>query len=300
MLTGIHFLLSYRCTLECDHCFVYGSPNAKGTFTLNNLKKAFDEIIKIGTIEWIYYEGGEPFLFYPLMIEGIKLASELGFKVGVVTNAYFANSEEDAILWLKPLYELGISDLNISDDSFHSDEGNDNPAQIALTAAGKLHIPVSSICIEKPVVKEGKGKDYDKGAPVIGGGAMFKGRAVEKLIEGLPRRSWKEFVECPYEDLKEPDRVHIDPYGNVHLCQGLSMGNIWETSLSDLIKNYSAKSHPICGPLINGGPAGLAEEYKIDHESEYVDECHFCYLLRLALIDKFPQYLAPRQIYGLE
>jgi len=300
MLTGIHFLLSYRCTLECDHCFVYGSPNAKGTFTLNNLKKAFDEIIKIGTIEWIYYEGGEPFLFYPLMIEGIKLASELGFKVGVVTNAYFANSEEDAILWLKPLYELGISDLNISDDSFHSDEGNDNPAQIALTAVEKLHIPVSSICIEKPVVKEGKGKDYDKGAPVIGGGAMFKGRAVEKLIEGLPRRSWKEFVECPYEDLKEPDRVHIDPYGNVHLCQGLSMGNIWETSLSDLIKNYSAKSHPICGPLINGGPAGLAEEYKIDHESEYVDECHFCYLLRLALIDKFPQYLAPRQIYGLE
>jgi MoaA/NifB/PqqE/SkfB family radical SAM enzyme len=298
MFTGIHFLLSYKCTLECDHCFVYGSPDAKGTFTLNNLKKTFNEIIKIGTIEWIYYEGGEPFLFYPLMIEGIKLASELGFKVGVVTNAYFANSEEDAILWLKPLRELGISDLSISNDSFHFEEEKNNPAQLAFAAAKKLNIPVSLICIERPVIKESK--DHEKGAPVIGGGAMFKGRAVEKLIEGLPRRSWKELVECPYEDLKEPDRVHIDPYGNVHLCQGLSMGNMWEIPLSALIKNYNPDLHPICRPLINGGPAGLAEEYKIAHKNEFVDECHFCYLLRLALIDKFPQYLAPRQVYGLE
>ena len=33
MLTGIHFLLTYSCTSECDHCFLYCSPNAKGTFT---------------------------------------------------------------------------------------------------------------------------------------------------------------------------------------------------------------------------------------------------------------------------
>ena len=33
-LNGIHFLLSYRCTDECDHCFVWGSPAARGTFTL--------------------------------------------------------------------------------------------------------------------------------------------------------------------------------------------------------------------------------------------------------------------------
>ena len=298
MLTGIHLLLTYRCTLECDHCFVFGSPNAKGTFTLNNLKEAFAEIIKIGTIEWIYFEGGEPFLFYPLMREGIKIANSLGFKVGAVTNGYFATSVEDAILWLKPLSDLGISDLNISDDSFHNDESKDSPAKKALSAAKKLHIPVGSICIEKPSIKSGK--DHDKGAPVIGGGAMFKGRAVDKLIEGLPRRSWKELNECPYEDLINPERVHIDPYGNVHLCQGLSMGNMWEIPLSKLVKDYNPGSHPICNPLINGGPARLAEEYHVKHDNEFVDECHFCYLLRSALLDKFPQYLAPRQVYGLE
>ena len=33
MITGIHILLSYACTNQCDHCFVFSSPQAKGTFT---------------------------------------------------------------------------------------------------------------------------------------------------------------------------------------------------------------------------------------------------------------------------
>ena len=298
MLKGIHFILSYKCTLECDHCFIYSSPSANGTFTINDIKKVLNEAIKIDTVEWIYFEGGEPFLFYPLMLEGIGIAAELGFNVGVVTNAYFATSEEDAVLWLRPLYNLGVSDLSISDDLFHNEEIKDSPAKRAYSAAKELGLPVSSICIEKPVVEKNKGQD--KGSPVIGGGAMFRGRAVEKLTEGLPKRPWSEFIECPYEDLREPERVHIDPYGNVHLCQGLCMGNILKTPLSQLIRNYNAEKHPVCGPIIEGGPALLAKQYNVEREDEYIDECHFCYSIRLALINKFPQYLAPKQVYGLE
>jgi len=300
MLTGIHFLLTYTCNFECDHCFLYCGPDAKGTFTLNKLRKVFSEMMKIGTIEWVYLEGGEPFLFYPLMLEGIRIARDRGLKTGIVTNAYWATSVEDAGLWLKPLYELEVSDLSLSDDLFHHAEEEDNPAKLALTAAKRLGIPVDTICIEEPTVETGIDKGQDKGAPVIGGGAMFRGRAVEKLTEGLPKRQWEEFTQCPHEDLEDPKRVHIDSYGNVHLCQGLSMGNMGETPLSLLVKNYNALSHPICGPLVRGGPALLAKEYDIKHEDKYVDECHFCYLVRLALIDRFPQHLTPRQVYGLE
>ena len=67
-----------------------------------------------------------------------------------------------------------------------------------------------------------------------------------------------------------------------------------------LIKNYNADSHPICGPLIRGGPKQLVKEFEIRHEKEYVDECHLCYLARLSLIEKFPKYLAPKQVYGLD
>ena len=297
MLTGIHFLLSYMCNFECDHCFLYSGPSAQGTFTIQQIQSALEEAGKIGTVEWIYFEGGEPCLFYPLMIEGVRRARQMRFQVGVVTNAYFATSEEDARLWLQPLADLGIADLSISDDAFHYGDVEDNPPKRAVACARELGMPVDSICIEKPTVL--KEPEQGRGAPVVGGDAMFRGRAVEKLIEGLPRRPWQEFDECPYEDLGDPGRVHLDCYGNVHLCQGISMGNMWEVPLSELVQNYTAGKHPVCGPLVEGGPARLAEVYDVNHQDSYVDACHFCYDLRLSLLDRFPQYLAPKQVYGL-
>jgi hypothetical protein len=284
--------------MECEHCFVYSSPNAKGTFTLNQIKKVLDELDKIGTIEWVYFEGGEPFMFYPLMVEGIKLAKNRGYKIGVVTNAYWVTSEEDAFLWLKPLQELGISDLSISDDEFHYERVKDNPAKIALAVAKKLGMQVDSICIDKPEAHIETTRS--KGEPVLNGGALLKGRAVEKLVKGLPKRGFDEFKECPEEDLRNPSRVHLDPHGYVHLCQGLVMGNMWETPLSELVEGYNGESHPICGPLLSGGPMNLAKKYDVKHDEEYASACHLCYEVRQALLDRFPEYLAPRQIYGLD
>jgi MoaA/NifB/PqqE/SkfB family radical SAM enzyme len=275
---------------------LYCSPNSQGTFTLGQIKEVLKEAEKIGSVEWIYFEGGEPFLYYPIMVEGIKHAKKNGFKVGIVTNSYWATSIEDAEIWLKPFSELSIDDLSISDDSFHYEDFERSLSKIAKKASDNLKLPSMTICIEEPKVKQ----EQEKGEPVIGGGAMFKGRAVEKLIRDLPRKSWEVLTKCPYEDLKGLGRIHVDVFGNAHICQGLSIGNYWKTPLSDLIKKYNPKSHPICNFLLRGGPAELINEYKIKHEAKYVDECHLCYFCRLALIEKFPQFLAPRQVYGLE
>lgn len=297
MLTGIHFLLTYKCTSECDHCFVFGSPFVEGTFTVHQVQEVLDQARKIGTIKSIYFEGGEAFLFYPLLVESVRLAHDAGFKVGIVTNAYFATTEEDATLWLKPLAELGIADLSVSDDAFHFDE-QDNPAKRAICAAQKLGIPVGSICIEQPTIATKTKRK--KGEPVVGGGVMFRGRAVEKLTKDLPRVDWREFGECPHEELENPGRVHIDAYGNVHLCQGLTMGNAWQTSLSTLVQNYAARQHPIVALLFEGGPAELARAFNVSHDDGYVDACHLCYSVRKALLDRFPEYLAPKQVYGVQ
>jgi hypothetical protein len=298
MLTGLHFLLTYMCNSECEHCFLYCSPRSKGTFTLSQIRELLDEATKISTVNSIYFEGGEPFLFYPIMLEGVKMARERGFQVGIVTNSYFATSVEDIKLWLEPISELGIADFRTSNDPYHFENEEDNPAILTRKTARKLGLPAAEIHIDKPSVDTKKGQG--KGEPVIGGGTMFRGRAVEKLTAGLPQKSCEKFTECPYEDLESPSRVHLDSYGNVHLCQGLSMGNAWETPLSEMVKAYDAGSHPICGPLIKGGPALLAKEYKIKHDDKYVDACHFCYLLRRELMEKFPQYLTPPQVYGIE
>lgn len=300
MLTGIHFILTYTCNFECDHCFLYCSPWARGTFTINQLTKVLDEAEKIGTVDWIFFEGGEPLMFFPLLLEGVRKATRKGFKVGIVTNAYGATSKEDALLWLKPLAEAGLSSLSISNDEFHYGEEPDNPASIAAHVAEDLGIETSTICIDPPKISESSAQDGGKGDPIVEGGAKFRGRAVEKLSEKLPLRPLQELSECPYEDLMSPSRVHVDSYGNVHICQGISIGNMWLTPLSELITSYRPESHPICGPLIRGGPAQLLKESGVTPEAGYIDECHCCYVVRKTAINKYPQYLTPNQVYGLD
>ena len=135
MLTGIHLLLTYKCTLECEHCFVYSSPNAEGTMTLSQIRNVLDESRKIDSVEWIYFEGGEPFLFYPSMLEAIKLARCLGFKVGIVTNAYGAISEEDAEAIV---FATGMEDLK----SLANADAEDLYKKIkAALAEGDVRVP---------------------------------------------------------------------------------------------------------------------------------------------------------------
>ena len=298
MVSAVHFLFTYTCLFECDHCFLYCSPSSEGTFTHKQMEEVFSDLKNIETLSNIYFEGGEPFLYYAQMLEGLKMAKELGVNSGIVTNGYWASSVVDAELWLRPLLNLGISDISISNDLFHYGENQENLARNALEAVKNLNLPGDSICIEKPTAKDNKGQK--KGEPVVGGGVMFRGRATETLTEGLPTKHWTKFNECPYENLENPQRVHLDSYGHVHICQGLSMGNIWKTPLSKLANTYEGKSHPICGPLIKGGPAQLAKDYGLFIDEEFIDHCHACFIARKLLISKFPDYLAPRQVYGLD
>ena len=299
MLTGIHFLLTYACNFECDHCFLYCSPRSRGTFTICQVTAVLNEAQKLGTVEWIFFEGGEPFLFYPLLVESIKRASALHFRVGVVTNAYGATSQADADLWLNPLVDAGLTSISISNDTFHYGEEAENPAATAYTVAAELGVDAASICIEPPKISGQTAVSQGKGQPVVGGGAKFRGRAVEKLTAGLPVRPWNELCKCPYEDLDSPSRVHVDAYGNVMVCQGISIDNLWKTDLSAIVKTYRSAAHPVCGPLIRGGPAALAQTSGFKPAQGYVDECHFCYAIRKKMIDRYPDCLAPRQVYGL-
>jgi len=298
VITGIHILLTLKCTNECEHCFLHCGPGREATFTLGQLGILLEQVKQLGTVNTVYFEGGEPFLFYPLLLEGLHLVRDAGFNAGIVTNGYWATSIEDGLHWLRPIRDFGVVDFSVSDDQFHCLEKNDPKPGFARQAAQQLGIPTDTICIEPPTVS-GQGADSARGRPVVGGGVLFKGRAAEKLTTGLPVRPCEEFRTCPHEDLVSPERVHVDAYGNVHLCQGLSMGNIWQKPLFELVRNYDAQKHPIVGPLVRGGPARLATEYELVMNDGYVDECHLCYTVRKMLLPRFPEHLTPRECYGL-
>jgi len=92
----------------------------------------------------------------------------------------------------------------------------------------ELGIPCAKICIERPCIeKPGAAAPNDTarvGQPVVGGRGLFKDRAAEKPVDGLPARPAAGMVTCPHEGLAFPERVHVDAYGHVHLCQGIGNG----------------------------------------------------------------------------
>jgi hypothetical protein len=229
-LTGLHILLTYQCTFECDHCFVWGSPWQQGTLTIEQIRQVLQQAKDTGTIEKIYFEGGEPFLYYAVMLNGAREASEMGFRVGLVSNAYWANSREDAHAFLNPLREF-IEDLTISSDLYHYSELMSLQAKNATAVAEELGIPIGVICVAQP---EQTDAAYSLGQISDEAGVMFRGRAVRELAPRVPPRTWDLFTACPHEDLRDPGRAHLDPLGNLHICQGISLGNIFEIPLKEL------------------------------------------------------------------
>ncbi len=301
-LTGLHLLLTYQCNYECDHCFVWGSPSQEGVMTLAQIRDIYRQAQELGTVNSIYLEGGEPFLYYPIMVRAAREAAELGFQVGIVTNDYWATTVEDAVEWLRPLVGI-VQDLSVSTDLFHYDEVMSAHARNALAAAEQLGIPAGTLTCEVPggvagYPTQAAGEPVESGLAADAAAIMFKGRAAVKLVEGVARRPWREFDECPYETLDDPGRVHVDHLGNLHLCQGLTMGSMFERPLVEIVATYDPPAHPIVGPLLAGGPADLVERYGLPHEEAYVDACHLCYEARVTLRERFPQVLGPGQAYG--
>jgi MoaA/NifB/PqqE/SkfB family radical SAM enzyme len=295
-LVGVHLLLTYQCNMECEHCFVWGSPWQEGTMTLSQLRNLLEQTRSLGTVTWFYFEGGEPFLYYPIMGIGVREAVAMGFSVGIVSNGYWAVEVEDAIEWLKPLAGL-VQDLSISSDIFHWGEEVNIRVQNMRSAADALGIPVGFISIAQPDVDEVAAATGQ--LPLGESGVMFRGRAAQTLVSKTKLHPWDGFTECPFEDLREPGRVHVDPFGNVHICQGISLGNVFQTSLAEICESYDPDMHPITGPLLRGGPAALVRDYGLTHDEGYADACHLCDFARRQLREQYPEILMPDQMYGV-
>lgn len=299
-LSGLHILLTYRCTYECDHCFVWGSPWQTGTLTFEQVEDILGQAQDVGVTS-IYFEGGEPFLYYAILNKAVHKAADMGFSVGIVSNAYWANSVADAEEWLRP-FAGRLADLTVSSDLFHCGECLGERPQNAIVAAKWLDIPTGVISIAQPdaPAKESHGQLEEEES-----GVMYRGRAAEKLASRATGHPWEGFDACLHEDLREPGRVHLDPLGNLHVCQGIVIGNLFEKPLKQICEEYDPDTHPICGPLLAGGPAALVSEYNLPHtslsgdESHYADACHLCYEARMRLRARFPTLLAPNQMYGI-
>ena len=297
-LRSLHLLLTYRCLYECDHCFLHCGPGQPGTFTVYELDGIVEQASTLEGLEAIYFEGGEPMLYYPLLLRGVQMATRAGLRTGIVTCGYYATTPQDGRLFLEPLREAGLGTVDVSLDELHGSGEAYNHARNLIEAAEGMGFEVNVISVADPrrcgeeLACTGRGEEPQP--------SFLRGRAAHKLVEGLQLHPISEFVECSLEDLEAPSRVHMDNWGNIFICQGIIAGNVWESSLRSVVSGYDPASHPIIGPLVQGGPARLAEVVGAGVGEGFATECHACYEVRRAVRERFRRELGPAQVYGEE
>jgi len=120
------------------------------------------------------------------------------------------------------------------------------------------------------------------------------------LVSRSSLHPWRQFTQCPHENLRDPGRVHVDPFGFLHICQGIAIGNIYQEDLATICSDFDPDAHPILGALLSGGPARLVQQYELLYMPGYADACHLCYSARQQLRPRFPGILTPNEMYGVE
>jgi Radical SAM superfamily len=301
-LDGLHLLVTYRCTYACDHCFVWGSPDAQGTMTLAQLTTLIDQAAACG-IETVYFEGGEPTLAYPVVLAAAQQARRAGLTWGLVSNCFWATSMDDAREWLTPFLDRGIADLALSSYAYFVEDADEECLRNAVLAAHELGLPVD-------VLEVGAAAHLDAPGLTLGhdvGQVMYKGRAAVELAPGRAHRPPDTLTRCPHEDFAQPERAHVGCDGELQICQGISAGNVLfderghprAGGLAAVLDNYAPAERPVMRDLMAGGPWALAQAHgQIPRRPLYADECDLCYEVRSALRRRFPQVLAPAQCYG--
>jgi len=278
-LQGIHFLITYGCSSECDHCFIWGTPKRDAGMTPDLVDEFLEEVLSLGTVTEVCGDGGESFTNYDVLLYFLRRATELGLSASALTNATWVSSREEAEERIAELMAAGLTNLGISTDQWH-----------------QRYVPVERVDTLLEVCEASGLAAARMETPLEG--VMFRGRAAERLAEGMPTRPADEFTTCPHEKLDAPSRVHLDCYGRLHLCQGLTLAG---DGPAEAVAAYDPERHPIAKRLLDGGPCALgryAAEHGFDLAPGYVDACHLCYRAREYLRPRFPDLLGPDEMYG--
>jgi len=110
--------LTYRCNLNCGHCYVEADRKGKAELSTGDWKRVLDNLWKIG-IPHVCFTGGEPTLREDL-VDLVEYAEDIGIVTGLLTNGVKLADNE----FVQRLVEAGLDHFQITleshDESIHN------------------------------------------------------------------------------------------------------------------------------------------------------------------------------------
>ena len=289
-------IMHSKCNAECDICSEFCSPSRKEMLDIDRVKLLIDSCNGT-TITKIAFTGGEPFWEFHNLVELVKHAKKHGFSTSVVTNGFWATTDEKTESMLKELIDSGLGRINISYDSHHSKFVSQENINRLIKACVKYHL--------KYLVTAVKLKDEKIGNVVDGFTADCgllnlliapcepAGRAKEKFPENsFVRNTSTKAQKCTYEGI-----ITVAPDGKIYPCcahqvfgSPLSIGHymdmdvpgmlqrIKNNGLLYILRNYGLDpfldmNPPVksCLPDCVSSPCEICEALFCNGLSQYVD-----------------------------
>ncbi|NVM35538.1 MAG: radical SAM protein [Candidatus Lokiarchaeota archaeon] len=308
------FLISYKCTNECKHCALQGSPNQDEiSMELGDVKRYLEDVTANYIVDEVGFFGGEPLLNLDLLISLIEEVKRYDIpNIGLPTNGYWGKNDLIAKKYVLKLKEAGINTIGFSVDTFHQEFVPLDVVKRAMKAAHEVGIErIYSITQnlgpeninnffndQNKKITEVISKEFEF-CQVINSELQVRGRAAKQLTEYY---SMNTIPSDKCLIFKVP-MFMIDPNGWVfhQLCHGICIGNAKENSLSDIIKEFNYRKHPIIGKVVaKGGPQNLLEiaiEKGYKPQNGYADKCHLCFCAQNFLRPFYPNILEPSNLF---
>jgi MoaA/NifB/PqqE/SkfB family radical SAM enzyme len=261
-------VITDKCVLKCEHCFEEAGPENNTFLDAARIDKLAEEsidIFKKYQSREVRITGGDPFL-HPDLYQIIRSFAErknlLGFEIlDVETNGWWATDDKTTERYIKMLKEAGVTLLSMTVDYFHCKQGKfdiyehfDRIYEVSEKQGLEFRHITTGICLSDD---EEIRKEEEKHKKCCGYGLPEVtpiGRA--RL---LPEKYWEGMHVCNARGCRltpptlpkvrgtyrHTDEITIQRDGKVYPCYsgkdfghaGLSIGNIYEKLLPEIIEN---------------------------------------------------------------
>ena len=114
----LSLLLTLQCNAECAHCGTMSGPRVRSRLEADKARNAIVEAAHSG-YRLVVFTGGEPLMYGPEIFNLIILAREQGLTTRIVTNGFWAATDQKALRLVKRLRDAGLSEINFSTGDQH-------------------------------------------------------------------------------------------------------------------------------------------------------------------------------------
>jgi sulfatase maturation enzyme AslB (radical SAM superfamily) len=317
-LTGITWIPTYNCNIDCDHCF-FDTLGKQKYMDPDIIHKALDGFAHTKYMFWQQLSGGEIFLNEKKLFQIISnIRHYFNKNIGLSTNAFWARDEKQTRGKVEELSKSGVTGIALSADYYHQKKmdisGPKLLAKVLKESGLKTHSYLMGAHLKNDVTNAQKVNAITQGItseindkldlPIavahersIGKGSRINNP--KKTV--IPQGMCTELNTClgkrsPFN----PAMVWIDAYGNVMICYGIIIGNLHANSLNEIIANYKPNNYPLLEGLAQLGPKYLykkAKQLTVKLPPAFFDECDVCYQSRVVLRKKYPELFGPDECY---